>query len=787
MRTSRIDLYINGVLQDVTPIYSDSLAINKERESGEMYYRTKLDGTIKFAGKDFDLIEDQTIDTEMTVEMAVEVYGIDTVFREGSSGVVPTTRVDNSRSIEIEQVETLLVRGIFTKLDCTFNYDDKICEVKVTSIDDYEKLLGGIDNEYDLVALAPERNSVTLTKRGVLQVYRLGDTKITNIIGNMSYEVDTAVDVEDLTPTSLVNTYHFARVEEDHYIVRVYIDASYGTVSEASGYYEGYPSAQGLRISKAGTPWYFVNLAGTTTFVLCYNDYYFTYQDPTLGNVFLGTGPDPRAPQLISFFPFDTDFHRLSSTPYNGMAFEQELINTFARVLTDLASVSGQTTFEIPEIDIVATNLNYRRVYPYQLSKDLMLRTDETQVEPTKWGVNDEGRYFVQPTSSDPTDNIIPIGWNTWIPFSVWLKSTVTMAQNVDRANAKWTLRDAYPLHSVIQTLLNQIDPTITFGSTADYSKFLYGTGLDKLIIRQYNLPYYDGQQLFFITPVTNVKRTYYNQAARKGNITLKQVLDMLRNTMQLYWFVDSEKRLRIEHITWFKNGGTYLTSPQPTPIVDLTNELSPMWMKRWSEGLNSITYEPEMLNKRYEFAWGDKSSEVFEGYPIDINNLSAKNGKTSSVSVANFVSDIDLITSAPDAVSDDVFALIATDNSHECQINYITPGSLEDFVAPTYGMQNGVLSFYYLESAYWLSDMGGTNATTKNYKKADGSDGSLNVRGTQRVRKQKVKFPIATSLIGQEGLIRTGLGDGQWIKASFTPEDGITTMELMLDTENSN
>ena len=786
MRTSRIDLYINGVLQDVTPIYSDSLAINKERESGEMYYRTKLDGTIKFAGKDFDLIEDQTIDTEMTVEMAVEVYGIDTVFREGSSGVVPTTRVDNSRSIEIEQVETLLVRGIFTKLDCTFNYDDKVCEVKVTSIDDYEKLLGGIDNEYDLVALAPERNSVTLTKRGVLQVYRLGDTKITNIIGNMSYEVDTAVDVEDLTPTSLVNTYHFAKVEEDHYIVRVYIDASYGTVSEASGYYEGYPSAQGLIIRKAGTPWYLANLPGTTNFILCYDNYYYTYQDPTLGNVLLGTAPDPRAPELISFFPYDVYTQtKKSNTPYNGMAFEQELINTFARVLTDLANVSGQTTFEIPEIDIVATNLNYRRVYPYQLLKDLMLRTDETRVAPTKWGVNDEGRYFVQPTSSDPTDNIIPIGWNTWIPFSVWLKSTVTMAQNVDRANAKWTLRDAYPLHSVIQTLLNQIDPTITFGNTADYSKFLYGTELDKLTIRQYNLPYYDGQQLFFITPVTNVKRTYYNQAARKGNITLKQVLDMLRNTMQLYWFIDSEKRLRIEHITWFRNGGTYLTSPQP--IVDLTNELSPMWMKRWSEGLNSITYEPETLNKRYEFAWGDKSSEVFEGYPIDINNLSAKNGKTSSVSVTNFVSDIDLITSAPDAVSDDVFALIATNNSHECLIDYMTPGYLEDFVAPTYGMQNGVLSFYYLEPAYWLSDMGGTNATTKNYKKADGSDGSLNVRGTQRVRKQKVKFPIATSLIGQEGLIRTGLGDGQWVKASFTPEDGITTMELVLDTENSN
>lgn len=596
MRTSRIDLYIGGVLQEgVTPIYSDKVSVDKERENGEMYYRTKLNGTIKFVGADFDLIQGQSIDTQMHVEMEVRVYGIDTVFHEGSSGVVPTTRVDNSMSISIGEEETLLVTAKFTKMDCTFNYDDKICEVKATSVDAYEKLLGGIDNEYDLVALAPERNSVTLTKRGVLQVYRLGDTKVTNIIGNMSYEVDTAVDVEELTPTSLVNTYHFARVEEDHYIVRAYFDASLGTLSEASGYYEGYPTSQGLRISKAGTPWYFVNLTGTTTFVLCYNDYYFTYQDPTLGNVLLGTGPDPRAPQLISFFPFDTDFHRLSNTPYNGMAFEQELINTFARVLTDLASVGGQTTFEIPATDIVATNLNYGRVYPYQLSKDLMIRTDETQVEPTRWGVNGEGRYFVQPTSDDTTDNIIPIGWNTWIPFSVWLKSTVSMATTIDRANAKWELRDAYPLHSVIQTLLNQIDPTITFGSTSDYSKFLYGNAIDELTIRQYNLPYYTRQN-FFITPVTNVKRTYYNQAARKGNITLKQVLDMLRNTMQLYWFVDSQKRLRIEHITWFRNGGTYLTSPQP--IVDLTSEVSPMWMKRWSEGLNSITYEPETLNK---------------------------------------------------------------------------------------------------------------------------------------------------------------------------------------------
>ena len=51
-----------------------------------------------------------------------------------------------------------------------------------------------------LWALAPVRERIRLTKRAILQVYVMHDTKVTNIIGNMSYEVNVAsgIDTDNL-------------------------------------------------------------------------------------------------------------------------------------------------------------------------------------------------------------------------------------------------------------------------------------------------------------------------------------------------------------------------------------------------------------------------------------------------------------------------------------------------------------------------------------------------------------------------------------------------------------
>ena len=74
--------------------------------------------------------------------------------------------------------------------------------------------MGGIDNKYNLVELAPAANAIQMNKRAILQMYVEGDTKLTHIVGNMSYEVPC----QTASYTDLQNTFHFTEIEEYQYI-----------------------------------------------------------------------------------------------------------------------------------------------------------------------------------------------------------------------------------------------------------------------------------------------------------------------------------------------------------------------------------------------------------------------------------------------------------------------------------------------------------------------------------------------------------------------------------------
>lgn len=755
MKTSRIELYINGVLQSSFPIYSDSVSIEQERERDEMFRRTKLNSTITFIGKDFQTIYNSSLDSSFEVKM----YDVES--------------------------NTFLARGTFEKTDCKFNLDDEICEVKISCADDYDKILAGRNNEYDIVALAPVREKIRLKKRAILQLYAIHDNKITNIIGNMSYEVNVSsgVEIDTITAENLEDDYNFSQLSFNQ--ARLTISSMPAMFDFLVGdYYGEFEGEQSLFTMDGGQ--YGVNVRSAFT--------------PSGKQVYLW--------QIINIdtgLPIGDGEGRILATqatenvknPSSGIQFgysfladpsiwekDSDMVSTyderkiFGRILLD--DISSSPIGEIKNIgknDIVANNLNYHysmNISDISLIAPLIVTSTTTQDAPTKWGVNGEGKYFVQPTPMNEGDNVIPIGWNRWIPNSFWFNSTTAIANTLDLFNAEWELNDAYPLWSVIQVLLKEIDPEITFDGTATYSQFLYGN-ISASVIRDYV------KQLLYVTPITNVKKTYYNQAARKGKLTLGDIFDMLRGTCQLYWFIDSQKRLRIEHITWFKNGGNY---SQASPIIDLTSIESPLSRKVWAFDQNTFDYDKGALVKRYEFGWADKVSEVFDGYPIDIHNRFVKGGKTYKASAGRFVSDIDLIMSAPDVLSDDNFALIGADMNKVCPIAEI--GNLGmDFVVPNFKMQNPYLSFYFLELAYWGYDLGGDWASVGDFKTKAGMRGVYRVSDTKRAKKQTVHFPLGADKVGNEGIIRTGIGDGEWIKSEYTPEDGMTKMDLIMATKD--
>lgn len=745
MKASKVKLFINGVDSGISPVYSDSLKIVYEREDGEMFRRTKINNTFSFIGVGYDIINTSSIDATFEIR----IYD--------------------------EETNTLLATGTFEKTDCKFNVDNKICEVKVSSVDKYTKILNRMDDEFDLISLAPQRDILTMKKRGILQLYFKGDSKITNVIGGMSYEVAVAsgIDYASLDDNALSNTYNFEKIED----IPVSVTISSSPIQSLIGTYR---YSNGKFIQEGSNP----HIIEETQVIIphpelltpyIYNFYHIidsNGEEVMYQNGRVATNPSswPNFSALNSWGAFyDT-----------GEWIEIEMSATsvldalWARILIDY--VPQAPTGKVKAItsnDISEKNLNYHysmkpgSVMAARLSANRIV-SSAVQDTPTKWGVNGEGKYFVKPTAASPVNNIIPIGWNRWIPYSYWYQSTPSIADWIEQFSTNWVMRDGIPIWSAISKLLAQIDSTITFGT----SEFLYGSIPTSVIPKYVN-------QLIYITPITNIKKTYYSQAARKGTITLGQILDMLKNTMQLYWFIDAQNTLRIEHITWFKNGGSY---SQSTPLIDIATLPAYPNGKTWSFGQNEYEFNTRDLVKRYEFAWNSNCSDIFNGFPIDINNKFAQNGKTSKASVSNFISDIDLIISAPDSLSDDCFALIGTNAQGYCFVPVLDYLSSRTFRLPTFRPQNGYLSFLFLELAYWMHNMSGNNATTTEYQTYNQGNAVVPVIDTMNIKSQNVKFPMPISKIGKEGIIHTGIGFGEWIKEEFTPEDGMVEIELMID-----
>ena len=171
MEDVSVKLQIDGANITTHPVFGDDIKLKITTETDQIFHRQSIDGTFKFLGEDFDIIEKCSDNITFT--------------------------------ISVYRGESIVGSATFVKADCEFNYDDKVCSVQLTTTDRYETILGNMDNKYNLVKLAPEVKALMMQRRAVLQVYMMGDSKITNIIGNMSFESDTQNDAESKTQTEL--------------------------------------------------------------------------------------------------------------------------------------------------------------------------------------------------------------------------------------------------------------------------------------------------------------------------------------------------------------------------------------------------------------------------------------------------------------------------------------------------------------------------------------------------------------------------------------------------------
>ena len=708
MKDLTIKLKINGVYtqEDVHPVFGDDIKINISREENQIFRREKIEGTFKFVNKDFDLIYECSIFTKFTLEIYREDVFV------GSAG--------------------------FIRTDCEFNLDDKICSVKLTTKDIYEKILNGYDNKYNIVKLAPKRESVTLTKRAILQFYVRGESVVTNVVGGVHYE-QSCKEVYDAK--ALGDIYHFGGYLPLSYIyINKVIDATApsdvlgryfidNSIAGGAGiiYINATNSNYRIQLTYLASEWVLLLIDSSTNKTLASANVP-NIQSGSQAIVFVKTGS--------SGGDYASGIYNSDGDLYCRLLLPKQFDNSYQRSMDD---------------DITDYDSNYPYVGGVSLDRfaPKMKMVVDKSVTPTEWGIDSEGTYFQYPiltaSQQEKGSSPIPIGQSHWERMSSWLLSDDDVNDLVDDFYATFILKDSYPIGSAIAVLLKEIDDNISFEDTQDYSMFLYSGAMQEL----YSYDFLGCRNALHITPISNIKKTFYEQAAQRGEISLKQIFDMLRNVYNCYWFIDSEKRLRIEHIVYFKNGNSY-TSEKPTPSIDVTIKKNlPTW-ESWGFAQNTVEYETDKCPARYEFKWGDKCTYPFVGEPIDVKDIYLDASQKESVGIENFLADIDNIVSNPSGVSDDLFAVFEVNKSTK-KVD-ILDVRLND-ASPKYKIQNPYLSMIVAERFYYPFDLSGWKASAGQYE--------LDVYKTKGIKKQTLSCPLTLAEMRSIGVIRTELGNG--------------------------
>lgn len=756
MDSVNIKLSIGGtIVLPVHPVFGDDVKLKISQADNQIFYRTKIDGKIIFSGADFDLIDSCSDEVEFT--------------------------------ISVLRGNTLIGEGKFIKPDCVLNYDDKTCEVKLSTTDRYEKIMAGLDNKYNLVKLAPKIESLLLVKRPVLQLYMFGDKRLTNFFGNMSFEADTINEAESKTPAQL-EALAFARVYSYSSVEIAISNLPYECLNSAeiiafNGTYRGssdetvstyYKVGDSSRTLRAAT-----DPVGHPCFALYYNGSRVSakydagrrgqYTCTINQGIIIGSG-------VVSEWYDDGD------GPYsmNRGSTSSNNRTIFARLLCDeQKTISGYTTKDITTLngDIYENGGNYRYVISAAwLNVNNYIRTStEKTTTPTEY-YDGNGEYYVVPSNISADSAIYPIGASLWTQMSFWIVGNNNLYDGMDNNLANhFTLKDAFPLYSAIQVLLAEVAPKVTYDPTLAIHEFFrenYTTSSLRTMPSAYiPSPRSRGARLY-ITPITNVKKTRYEQAAQRGDITLKQIFDMLRNVYGCYWWIDDDNRLRIEHVSYFKHNNSYLMGKpgadiDVTAMKDMPNGLS------WAFGTSEVEYDRKRCPVRYEFEWGDVCTEQFNGEAIDIKDKFVDGDTKEKVNVANFMADIDFIVISPNTVSDDLYVLIEGNIARGgTEISTVSIASDK----PKYAIQNGCCSFLFAEANYLNYDLGGWRA------KAGGA--YLDVRGVRQYRKQTITFPMPIAKIADIGAVKTNVGIGRIKEQEINADTLMAKSQITLEGE---
>lgn len=750
-----IDFIYN--IQTINPVYK-SLTKRYGKESGQEFFRETLEGNITLQGDDF-----------------LKVYNAE---------------LNTSFAFLVYKDATLYFRDFFTKVSCTFDYAKRTCKPKLLKRDQYAPIMDKYDVVYDLYKLRVPTATVGLLKRPAIQIYVSGSQKVTTTLDGVFWEGEVTEEQSDATV--LDTKYHFVRngaFGEFQIIQNDTVVAAFGGSFENSySIYgcdltsvdsTGKPSGkltwrcELVKVASRSDPWEWENANDSLDYKYFYGLYSrqkeTAYGTTTGASNYMRYRRDAYVLRLYSgnssyywqsrqLFYIDDEnlkvlgiggnipfWQRVGDIVTGAVELEVLGVNeVFARLLCDVDSftdVQGDvhTTYDLPYEDFVQDSRNYKKCYGVNLGRIFI--TYATSVMPTRYGQNDTGLYFARPASENGL-NIIPLDQSQWINFATWYAFSESYQLLDKAASKKYYLRDAHHIADVIQVLLNEIAPGIKHKATPEYSQFLYSTNNS---VR--------GELLYlFMTQKTNILKGEYDQAAKKVEVSLEDVMNMLQKCFKCYFWIENSK-LKIEHISWFQNGGGYAGNAHKVGL-DLTakkdkfNKVYPGYFQ------SELSYDMQSLPARYSFEYMDDHTEAFSGISFEVEANYVDTSKSEDITVGSFATDIDYMLISPNSFSEDGFVLIGAkheDNEYICPVleqTLVTDEGVDYKVR----VQNGYLAWSYLLK-YYMYDL--PALTLQGHVVKD-----LTPVSTTRFMEHTVKVPLPEDFNNQETVVTTA-GEG--------------------------
>lgn len=702
------------------PNYSGDISFTTSRVSEERCFRTVLDTELVFTDGfgDFSWIVSQDFDTEFKVK--------------------------------IESDNGFIWKGVFYKTDCVFSDDDRKVTVKPETDDLYKRLLEKMDDTVDIVKAGMRSVSVSMAKRGILQLYivtngTVCDSIVTNWLGNMTWEQNANAPTQ--TSESGIRDYLTTRCAFENMGgpagIRVNV---LGVGSEANGVYVG------GRIGNSLGTWTFSRGDGYTVEVRHTTTGISGSPYQTSVNIKNAQGQTIRgSSQSGTSYPDP-------SVVISGVVYTY--YDYYLRWLSDNETTGGSRRLSE---DIVEYTLNYRFVKPYNTTSEHLdiVFSNATSDTPTQYGKDMFGKYFVKPSYSREHP-VFPVARSTWSPYSIWLETSAELEQDAEALISMVELKDAYLLPDVISTLLHELVPeeidgvTIHHAFSTEYSSRLYNE---------------DFGQPPLIVPNSNVKKTYYSNPAQKGEMTLRQLLDMVRDCFNCYWFIDDEGRFRIEFIESFRNGGL-----ADSHVEDMEVKIAPRNLKLWTYGQNEWSFDKHELPERVEWQYSERQTDPFNGMVLEYRSNYVRRGIVDKVIISNFCADLDYIMTLPSSITDDGWTLILPTGTGAVTDSYEVVPQAVTIDGYTYHILNHRATRFSLFMEYGRDDMAAPRFVFANSE-------FYTAESLKRVKVQKVVFPRETTF-SPYSMAWSHLGLGEFTEIVYEPLSDLMRATLHLDTE---